>query len=38
MFDFSEGSTWFVGGLSITVLLVLLIVLFAMLAKTFEQR
>lgn len=38
MFDFSEGSTWFVGGLSIALLFVLLIVLFAIFAKTFERR
>jgi hypothetical protein len=38
MFDFTEGWTWFVGGLGITLFFVLLIVVFAAFAKAYAPR
>jgi hypothetical protein len=38
MFDFTEGSTWFLGGLGLTLFFVLLIVVFAAFAKSYSPR
>lgn len=38
MFDFTEGWTWFLGGLCLTLFFVLLIVAFAAFAKATERH
>jgi hypothetical protein len=38
MLDFTEGSTWFFGGLGLTLFFVLLIVAFAAFAKAAERH
>ena len=38
MLDFTEGTTWFLSGLGVTALFVVLIVVFAWFARRAEQR
>jgi hypothetical protein len=38
MLDFTDGTTWFLSGLGVTVFFVVLVVLFALVARRAEQR
>jgi hypothetical protein len=38
MLDFTQGSSWFVGGLGTTIFLVLLMLLFVFFAEKAEHR
>ena len=38
MFDFTEGSTWFLGGLCLTLFFVLMIIVFAAFAKASQRH
>jgi hypothetical protein len=38
MFDFTDGTTWFLGGLGLTVFFIGLVVVFALVARRAEHR
>jgi hypothetical protein len=38
MFDFTEGSTWFLSGFGVMLFLVVLVLLFVLIARKVEHR